>query len=289
MFNRIHQKLGTAGFIISIVALVAALGGGAYAASGGLNGKQKKEVEKIAKKVSGGASTSTSKPGPAGATGPAGAAGGKGDTGAPGAPGKEGTAGTNGSAGSPGTPGTNGKSVVTGSFTGEEGGCTAGGATVQVEGSPTSKKFVCNGTSGGGGTGGEYPNFLPTGKTEVGTWSFQNGEVAAGEEFERGFTPISFNLPLEVAPANIVVTPTETPTEKAAKGCAGSAALPTAAPGTLCIYTSLVFGPGEGEFFTGGGGSFQFAPFQGNGSGAVLSAFVKPHTFALGSWAVTAP
>ncbi|MBA3867401.1 MAG: hypothetical protein H0X42_13840 [Solirubrobacterales bacterium] len=50
--SRIHQKLGTAGFIISIVALVAALGGGAYAASGGLSGKQKKEVEKIAKKDS---------------------------------------------------------------------------------------------------------------------------------------------------------------------------------------------------------------------------------------------
>ena len=33
MFDRIHQKLGTAGFVISIVALVAALGGGAYAAS----------------------------------------------------------------------------------------------------------------------------------------------------------------------------------------------------------------------------------------------------------------
>ena len=30
--SRIHQKLGTAGFIISIVALVAAFGGGAYAA-----------------------------------------------------------------------------------------------------------------------------------------------------------------------------------------------------------------------------------------------------------------
>ena len=50
MLTRIHRKLGTAGFVISIVALVAALGGGAYAASGGLTGKQKKEVEKIAKK-----------------------------------------------------------------------------------------------------------------------------------------------------------------------------------------------------------------------------------------------
>jgi hypothetical protein len=48
MLRRVHQKLGTAGFVISIVALVAALGGGAYAASGSLSGKQKQEVSKIA-------------------------------------------------------------------------------------------------------------------------------------------------------------------------------------------------------------------------------------------------
>ncbi|HVV72142.1 MAG TPA: hypothetical protein VHI52_11700 [Verrucomicrobiae bacterium] len=46
--QRIHQKLGTAGLIVAIVALVAALAGGAYAAGGGLSGKQKKEVTKIA-------------------------------------------------------------------------------------------------------------------------------------------------------------------------------------------------------------------------------------------------
>jgi hypothetical protein len=101
MLNRIHQKLGTAGFIISIVALVAALGGGAYAASGGLNGKQKKEVEKIAKKYAGKQGAS----GPAGPAGPAGTAGAKGDTGAPGT---NGTNGTNGSNGAPGAPGKNG-------------------------------------------------------------------------------------------------------------------------------------------------------------------------------------
>jgi hypothetical protein len=103
MISKIHQKLGTAGFIISIVALVAALGGGAYAASGGLSGKQKKEVEKIAKKYAG-------KPGPQGATGAPGAkgdAGAKGDNGAPGAN------GTNGAPGSNGTNGTNGTTGFT--------------------------------------------------------------------------------------------------------------------------------------------------------------------------------
>jgi hypothetical protein len=104
MFNRIHQKLGTAGFIISIVALVAALGGGAYAASGGLNGKQKKEVEKIAKKYAG-------KPGQNGANGPAGpagAAGPKGDKGDAGANGGAGAAGPTGPQGAQGPQGPQG-------------------------------------------------------------------------------------------------------------------------------------------------------------------------------------
>lgn len=99
MLNRIHQKLGTAGFVISIVALVAALGGGAYAASGGLNGKQKKEVEKIAKKFAG-------KTGAAGATGPAGA---QGPQGAAGANGKDGSNGANGAPGAAGLPGAKGE------------------------------------------------------------------------------------------------------------------------------------------------------------------------------------
>jgi len=101
MFERIHQKLGTAGFIISIVALVAALGGGAYAASGALTGKQKKEVEKIAKKYAGkpGANGAT---GPAGATGPVGA---KGDAGVAGAEGKQGPKGEQGEEGEEGEKG----------------------------------------------------------------------------------------------------------------------------------------------------------------------------------------
>jgi hypothetical protein len=98
MLNRIHRRLGTAGFVISIVALVAALGGGAYAASGGLSGKQKKEVEKIAKKYAG-------KPGPVGPSGATGAAGAKGGAGAKG---DAGAAGAQGAAGGPGPTGPTG-------------------------------------------------------------------------------------------------------------------------------------------------------------------------------------
>jgi collagen type I/II/III/V/XI/XXIV/XXVII alpha len=102
MLQGIHQKLGTAGFIIAIVALVVALGGGAYAASGGLSGKQKKEVEKIAQKYAG----KPGKNGATGAAGPAGAAGGKGDAGAKG---DQGVAGNPGSPGEPGKEGKQGK------------------------------------------------------------------------------------------------------------------------------------------------------------------------------------
>jgi hypothetical protein len=96
----IREPFGTAGLIVAMIALVAALGGTALAASK-LNSTQKKEVEKIAKKYAG-------KPGAAGATGPAGAAGSAGPAGAAGkngAPGTNGTDGTDGKEGSPWTAG----------------------------------------------------------------------------------------------------------------------------------------------------------------------------------------
>jgi Collagen triple helix repeat (20 copies) len=101
MFNRIHQKLGTAGFVISIVALVAALTGGAYAA-GGLTKSQEKQVTKIAQKE---AKKYAGKQGPAGPAGPGGAAGAKGDAGARGDAGATGAPGTSGVPGAPGKEG----------------------------------------------------------------------------------------------------------------------------------------------------------------------------------------
>jgi len=112
MLSTIHRRLGTAGFVISIVALVVALGGGAYAASGGLTGKQKKEVEKIAKKYAG-------KPGAEGKQGPAGPTGTGGAVGKDGAKGMDGTNGTNGMNGTKGTDGKEGPPGPTCSNTGE--------------------------------------------------------------------------------------------------------------------------------------------------------------------------
>lgn len=77
MFSRLHNRLGTAGFVVAIVALVAAVAGTAFAATG-LNNKQKKEVKKIAKSV-----VQQGPAGPAGANGANGAAGAAGPEGAP--------------------------------------------------------------------------------------------------------------------------------------------------------------------------------------------------------------
>jgi hypothetical protein len=104
MLSRLHNKLGTAGLTVSIVALVLAVSGTALAASGALTGKQKKEVEKIAKKYAGkpGAPGAT---GPAGVPGPAGAKGDKGDQGSKGPEGPEGPEGSEGPQGEPGQTG----------------------------------------------------------------------------------------------------------------------------------------------------------------------------------------
>lgn len=95
----IREPFGTAGLIVAMIALIAALGGTALAASK-LNSTQKKEVEKIAKKFAG-------KNGPTGPAGPGGAAGKEGAAGAAGKNGASvtGKEGPEGKQGSPWTAG----------------------------------------------------------------------------------------------------------------------------------------------------------------------------------------
>jgi hypothetical protein len=92
LYQRFHDRFGTAGVILGIIALILALGGTALAASGKLTSKQKKEVEKIAKKYAG----KPGAPGAPGAVGPQGPGGPKGDTGAQGPQGEEGPQGPQG-------------------------------------------------------------------------------------------------------------------------------------------------------------------------------------------------
>jgi hypothetical protein len=131
LFQRLRKRLGAngPGLTVAVVAMLVALTGGAFAASGALTSKQKKEVTKIAKKFAG-------VPGAPGATGPVGA---KGDQGPAG---KEGLAGKNGGSG------TNGKNVIVTSIPSGEVVCNErGGALVEEEGAPPGAE-VCNGTSG---------------------------------------------------------------------------------------------------------------------------------------------
>lgn len=255
MISRIRQKLGPAGFIVAIVALVAALAGGAYAASGALTGKQKKEVEKIAKKFAG----------VPGATGPAGAAG---------AAGKD---GASGKAGANGKDGANGKSVEFGAApTPEE--CEFGGVTV-VAGEPPSKKPVCNGETG-------YSAELPPEATETGTWWFEgNNEEIAG-------APISFPIPLSVADAAAItvnVWRESKPTKPAA--CLGTPDAPEAEAGALCLYVptaaeSVGFAITAGQVFK----PSLAEPGVGT-SGALLrtDGFISAEKHMGGSFAITAP
>jgi len=290
MLSRLHRKLGTAGLIVSIVALVLAVGGTALAASGALTGKQKKEVEKIAKKYAGKPGTPGAT-GPAGPAGPAGAAGPKGDTGA------KGEKGDTGDAGSPGSPGEDGKSVEAIPIDTGETACDGeGGAFYEVEesGAPTE---ICNGKEGSPWVAGG----LPPGKTEMGTWSIGRlGTVTIGgpgeeEELpvvsEATFTPISFGVPLlagKTVPAHFVTPAGHEELEGTDLGpatvCMGSAADPTAPVGVLCIYTKA---RAEAKFQSAQ------SPMGGTGEagrvGTVLAFSLLEGGFARGDWAVTAP
>jgi len=202
----IRERFGTAGLVVAIFALVLALTGGAYAASGGLTGKQKKEVKSIAKSFQG--------TGPAGAQGPAGA---KGDTGAAGANGKDGTNGTNGATGPTGKTGATGASGSTGA-TGPTG---ATGAT---------------GFSG-------FTATLPPGQTETGTFAAlgrppvenESGELIPGGANAAMTFPIPLPAPI-TNPENIKKIEVGDPVPPECNG--GTAAEPKAKPGYLCIYNS---------------------------------------------------
>jgi Collagen triple helix repeat (20 copies) len=105
----IREPFGKAGLTVAVVALVFAMIGGAYAASG-LNSKQKKEVKAIAKSFQG-----TGPAGPAGLAGPQGPAGANGKDGAEGKQGPTGKTGPTGptGAGSTGATGATGFSGFT--------------------------------------------------------------------------------------------------------------------------------------------------------------------------------
>jgi Collagen triple helix repeat (20 copies) len=269
MFSTLRTRFGIPG-VISVVALVFAMLGGAYAASSNSGGKA--TASKAGKRGPRGPKGAT---GPAGPAGPQGSAGAKGDAGASG---KDGAPGANGS---PGAPGKN----VAVSATAP--GCAEGGITVGVAGEPATNQEVCNGEEGAAGV--IHPGeTLQSGASETGTWAW----FWPVEEAATAYTQISFPIPLAVAldAGHVVyVDPFNNPDPT---HCAGSASSPSAAEGYLCVYQKGSIG---GEFKLIGDPSTQnFAsgdPEPGASvAGAVLGLAVEvgfASGKAYGTWAVT--
>jgi len=263
LITRIHEKLGTAGFAVAIIALVAALGGTALAASGALTGKQKKEVEKIAKK--------SGKPGPAGAAGAAGPQGPAGPVGPEGPEGQQGPQGNKGATGPNGTPGLQG---VTG---------------------PTGTTGVTGVTGVTGPTGPLGPT-VPSGVTLTGAWATPIVTLAPPAEpaTETMRVPLSFPIPLsaELASTNVHYIKKG---ETAPAGCTGGTpAAPIAELGHLCVYATQETAEGGAVTF---GGSIQkptgtLLPLGASKFGAILTLQnleSKEKARAHGVWAVNAP
>lgn len=262
MLERLRTQIGTAGLVVAIVALVAALGGGAYAATGGGSGHATASAKaKQGKQGKPGKPGKTGPAGPAGATGPAGAPGAKGDAGAAGAAGAAGTSVTNTSL----NPG--------------EGGCTEGGAQFTVgAGAPT---HACNGEEGPQGPAGPSCNasgecLLPAGAIETGVWSLRS----AGQQTY--LVSISFPLRLISPPQFIYVGPAQSDTPGAVNGCPGTVTDPQAAAGNFCLYAGEAFNVEE----VVEGVESADSDLTSGETLTVDALQIAPTTTAFGSWAV---
>jgi hypothetical protein len=279
MLERLRDQIGTAGLIVAVVALVAALGGGAYAATGG-GTDQGKAKASASKKGPRGPRGPKGPAGPAGAPGPAGPAGAKGDNGAAGANGTNGSAGANGQS----------VAVSTVPLAGEEGKCVGTGGSKFTVGATNA--YACNGEEGAQGNNGNNGSpwvvgTAPTGALLKGTWSIQQYEAAAEGEIIP--VPIATGVPIAGQIATSYVVPAGAPADpNRPLGCTGTADAPTAelAPNqgltVLCVYvkeaTNLNSGfTPVGLNSSGGGGVLQT---KSAGAGAVS---------AYGTWALQAP
>jgi hypothetical protein len=266
MFPIFRDRFGVPG-VISVFALVFAMFGGAYAATQSGTSQKQKVVKVKGPRGPKGATGSAGAQGPVGPAGPPGPAGAKGGTGPQGNAGPAGVTGLTGAAG---------KSVVIGS---SPTGCgTAGGKTVEVAGEPSTKQDICNGTNGTNGQTG-FTETLPPGKTETGAWA---GTVGSEEV---GYAGIPFAIPL--AEATVPSTVVESGTGPVGSGCdGGTAAIPTAEPGHLCVYlTEAPFGPLAGIGVASAGAN---SAGEASSTGASVLLLGTAGLAAVGTYAVTA-
>jgi collagen triple helix repeat protein len=253
MFSLLRNRFGIPG-VISVIALVFAMIGGAWAASND----------------SGGGKASASAKGPRGPRGKPGKTGPTGPAGAPGLAGAQGPAGANGKDGSPGPQGPKG---------------TTGPAGPTGPGGPTGKEGTKGATGPTGPTGATgfsgFTETLPSGKTETGVWSTVGGKFGGAVAAE---IPLSFNIPLseEIAGVNAHVMKKE---ESAVAGCTGGTPkVPKADSGHLCVYTAI--GAFEEGFVLQPGVAFNGGASR-SGAGLVLFG-IEEQELIHGTWAVTA-
>jgi hypothetical protein len=276
MFSTLRNRFGIPG-VISVIALVFAMLGGAYAASNDGGGG----------KATASAKAKRGPRGPKGATGPAGPAGAQGPAG------PAGPVGANGANGEKGATGTNGTSVtVTNEASNPSAPCGIPGGIKVKSANPDA--FVCNGEDGAPGIDGSpwtLDGTLPSGATETGVWSFsgiKNTEPPSSYPLFGALSSISFTIPL-AAPldsGHVVFVPTPAAAENPdPTHCAGSAASPSAVSGYLCVYEQtsgglsnpLVLAPNSLQKGTGKTGTLVVYPS--------VSSELAP--FAYGTWAVT--
>ena len=269
MFSALRKQV-TPATIVALMALVFALTGGAFAASGGGGGASpaKPNVSvgstvALATLAKSKAKAKVGPRGPAGPAGKAGASGAQGPVGPAGAQGAQGTAGAAGAKGETGPQGPEGKAGKPGA----------------------------NGENGENGTTG-FTDTLPAGKIETGTWAVRGTVKTEGEKL---VTAISFPIPLS-APASIEYIESSTNPQFE---CPGGVEKPQAEPrvlapgvteGILCVYAgkALLGQEGlEGPLFikpAGGAG-----PTETTGVEMVFTATKKvgEEVSAEGTWAVT--
>jgi hypothetical protein len=285
MFSTLRTRFGIPG-VISVIALVFAMFGGAYAASNSSGGGKATASAKAKK-------------GPRGPKGP------KGDTGPAGPQGPAGPAGAKGDAGSPGSPGANGKSVAL--INEEPAGCASEeGFTYEVEGSGEENE-VCSGEEGPEGALGTAGTTLPSEATETGVWG--GGYPEDGTGASKRFYPISFPIPLADAPEPIFVGPTEAskPGCPGRGGAGGGASesfpaageyhptIPRADPGKLCVYATsfeeAAFNPAIGfriSTYEAGGWFYETGVSQSGTTLEIVCGDGAISCLATGTWAVTA-
>ena len=265
MLSPLRNRFGIPG-VISVIALVFAMFGGAYAATSNGGGKA--------------TASAKGKKGPRGPKGP------KGDTGPAG---PKGDTGAKGDAGATGVAGSNGISTKTKTFSGVKGTCKEGGIEVESA-SPTA--LVCNGEKGKDGTFSTEP--LPGGESLSGAWA------ASGGPGDFALAQISF--PVEVSPAPVTIYQfgigasqgieikdgsfALVGEEEFLEDCPGAAGDPKAKGGFLCVYLSSIEGGIEMPFFT-----HPELLEAADEFGAVLSFEIEESAsrgYEKGSWAVAA-